>query len=152
MTLNSTDVIFFYSEKERFGFLSNFYPSPIIMGKKVWPTVEHYFQAQKFDNSKHQEKIRKACSPTMAAHLGRSRKIQVRRKWNDIRVNVMHLALYEKFNQHEDLRRELVSTGTKTLVEHTENDNFWGDGGDGSGKNQLGKLLMKIREKFQSLS
>ncbi len=31
------------------------------------------------------------------------------------------------------------------LVEHTNNDVFWGDGGDGSGHNMLGRLLMELR-------
>ena len=32
------------------------------------------------------------------------------------------------------------------FVEHTENDSYWGDGGDGSGKNMLGQILMDVRE------
>jgi predicted NAD-dependent protein-ADP-ribosyltransferase YbiA (DUF1768 family) len=31
------------------------------------------------------------------------------------------------------------------LVEHTKKDKYWADGGDGSGKNRLGELLMKVR-------
>jgi len=43
-----------------------------------------------------------------------------------------------KFTQHEDLKAILLGSGDALLVEHTENDDYWGDGGDGSGKNRLG--------------
>ena len=60
----------------------------------------------------------------------------------------MREALRAKFTQHPALRSLLLSTGDETIVEHTENDNYWGDGGDGSGRNRLGVLLMELREKL----
>lgn len=53
------------------------------------------------------------------------------------------------FSQHEDLRALLLSTGDAKLVEHTENDAYWGDGGDGSGKNMLGRILVQVREQLR---
>ena len=61
-------------------------------------------------------------------------------------MEVMLKALLAKFIQHKGLRMLLIKTGSRQLVEHTSNDNFWGDGGDGTGQNNLGKLLMKIRD------
>jgi ribA/ribD-fused uncharacterized protein len=58
----------------------------------------------------------------------------------------MHDALQAKLTQHEELKKLLIETKDKILIEHTENDSYWGDGGDGTGKNKLGKLLMKVRE------
>ena len=43
----------------------------------------------------------------------------------------------------------LMGTGDAKLVEHTENDDYWGDGGDGSGKNMLGQILMRIRAELE---
>ena len=85
----------------------------------------------------------------MAAQLGRTRKIKMRRNWDNIKDNVMYDALKAKFTQHNELAVLLLETGNKKLIEHTENDAYWGDGGDGTGKNRLGKLLMKIREELQ---
>ena len=33
-------------------------------------------------------------------------------------------------------------------MEHTDNDNYSGDGGDGSGLNRLGVLLVELRETY----
>ena len=50
-----------------------------------------------------------------------------------------------KVTQHEEMKNLLLSTGTARLVEHTTNDSYWGDGGDGSGRNMLGVILMELR-------
>ena len=60
-------------------------------------------------------------------------------------------ALRAKFTQHDRLRRLLVDTGHAELVEHTRNDHYWGDGGDGSGRNRLGVLLMRLRDELRPL-
>jgi len=137
--------IFFYSVQEEFGEFSNFAEYRIKIGGKVWPTVEHYFQAQKSQDPKRREQIRRANSPALAARLGRDRKARIRRDWESVKVDVMQKAVRAKFEQHPDLQKLLKSTGEARLVEHTENDNYWGDGGDGSGKNMLGRILMEVR-------
>jgi N-glycosidase YbiA len=42
-----------------------------------------------------------------------------------------------------------LATGDAKIVEHTENDAYWGDGGDGSGQNKLGQILMEVREELR---
>lgn len=54
-------------------------------------------------------------------------------------------ALEAKFTQHADLSDILLSTHGARLVEHTRNDRYWGDGGDGTGRNMLGQLLETVR-------
>lgn len=51
-----------------------------------------------------------------------------------------------KFTQHPDLRSTLLGTGTALLVYDDLSDGFWGSGPDGNGQNELGKLLVHIRE------
>ena len=58
----------------------------------------------------------------------------------------MYEVLVEKFTQHQDIQSELLATEDAELIEHTRNDSYWADGGDGTGKNMLGKLLMRVRE------
>ena len=58
-------------------------------------------------------------------------------------------AVRAKFTQHPWLRDLLLSTGEAHLIEHTRNDRYWGDGGDGTGKNKLGLILMEIRAELR---
>lgn len=58
----------------------------------------------------------------------------------------MYDACLAKFSQHADLKQLLLDTGEAVIIEHTKNDNYWGDGGDGTGRNQLGKTLMRVRD------
>jgi ribA/ribD-fused uncharacterized protein len=141
--------VHFYRVSDPHGCFSNFSPHPIRLGGKTWPTSEHYFQAQKFHDPKHQEEIRKANSPMIAARLGRDRKKKLRRDWESVKVGIMTDAVRAKFTQHDDIRKILLDTGDAKLVEHTENDSYWGDGGDGSGRNMLGQVLMRVREELQ---
>lgn len=144
-----TKDIFFYSVAEEYGEFSNFAPFPIKLDGKRWPTTEHYFQAAKFEDAKDREEVRRAKSPAIAARLGRDRKRKLRRDWEAVKVAVMRRAVLAKFSQHPDLRHLLLATGDARLVEHTENDAYWGDGGDGSGRNMLGRILMETRAKLQ---
>jgi ribA/ribD-fused uncharacterized protein len=143
------DVINFYSVGEEYGCLSNFATYPIRLGGRSWPTSEHYFQAQKFEDKRQREAVRKVKSPMLAARMGRDRKSKLRRDWESVKVSVMTEAVRAKFTQHDELRAILLSTGDAKIVEHTENDDYWGDGGDGSGKNMLGQILMRIRSELQ---
>jgi ribA/ribD-fused uncharacterized protein len=103
----------------------------------------------KFEGTEHEDEIREAPTPAIAAKLGRDRSKPLRKDWEEIKDCVMRLAVYEKFTQHADLKSILLSTGDAELVEHTSNDSYWGDGGDGSGKNMLGKILMETRERLR---
>ena len=69
-----------------------------------------------------------------------------------MRLRVMKYVVREKFNQNPRLKKLLWETRDKKLVEHSPHDNFWGDGGDGSGKNWLGKILMEIRQEISMSS
>jgi ribA/ribD-fused uncharacterized protein len=64
----------------------------------------------------------------------------------------MRTAVRAKFNQHDNLRELLFSTGDAKLVEHTERDDYWGDGGDGQGKNMLGRILMEVRSELRGMA
>lgn len=140
------NIIQFYKINESYGFFSNFAPYPILIENEIWKTVEHYFQASKFVDENVRLKIKKLDSPMQAANEGRNRKNTLRNDWEDVKERIMYKALLYKFLQHPKLRKELILTGDSTLVEHTQNDKYWADGGDGTGENRLGILLMKVRD------
>ena len=145
------DAIHFYRVSEGYGCFSNFSPHPIRLKGKIWPTSEHYFQAQKFAGTADEEEVRLAKSPMIAARMGRDRKKKLRRDWESVKVEVMRKAVTAKFAQHDALRTLLLSTGDAKIVEHTANDDYWGDGGDGSGKNMLGRILMEVRDELRQV-
>ena len=118
--------------------------------ERSWPTVEHFFQARKFAGTEHEEAIRLAPSPMVAARMGRSRKRPLRTDWEAVKLDVMLEALRAKFTQHADLRELLLGTGNALLIEHRARDNYWGDGPDGGGANMLGTLLMRVRDELQT--
>jgi len=77
--------------------------------------------------------------------MGRRRDLPFRADWDAVKDDVMRVALRAKFTQHPALRALLLGTGDAVLVEHTRNDTYWADGGDGSGRNRLGELLVELR-------
>lgn len=135
----------FYRVNEPYGEFSNFAPFPIVLKGKTWPTTEHYFQAQKFPGTSDAEEIRHEPSPMIAARMGRSRSRPLRKDWESVRDLIMREAVLAKFTQHAALRELLLGTGEARLIEHTANDRYWADGGDGSGRNRLGELLGEVR-------
>ena len=141
--------IHFYRASDDFGCFSNFAAYPIALDGKTWPTSEHYFQAQKFREGEHQEAIRTSKSPMIAARMGRDRKKPLRPDWESVKEAIMRKVVLAKFTQHAELREILLATGDALIVEHTENDAYWGDGGDGSGKNRLGHILMAVRDELR---
>lgn len=141
----SQPMIAFYSTREAYGAFSNFAAHPTELDGLRWPTVEHYFQAQKFAGTPHVESIRLALSPTIAARMGRSRARPLRSDWDQVKDEIMLRAVRAKFAQHTDLAALLHSTGNALIVERSPRDRYWGDGGDGSGANRLGQILMTVR-------
>jgi N-glycosidase YbiA len=147
-----SDAIHFYSKRVAYSELSNFAPFGFEDEGLHWPTVEHYFQAQKFpgaENAAYREKIRRAQSPKDAKVLGRTRKIAIRPDWEDVKDSIMLAALRKKFAA-EDLRQLLLDTRDRELVEASPSDSYWGCGRSGKGKNRLGQLLMQVRAELRA--
>ena len=140
----------FYGTLDPYGEFSNFAKIRIWLKEKYWPTTEHYFQAQKFAGTSHEEEVRLAPTAMIAARLGRERHRPLRADWDVVKEQVMIDALRAKFTQHKEIRQLLLHTGDAELVEHTANDFYWADGGDGSGKNRLGILLMQLRAELSA--
>lgn len=70
--------------------------------------------------------------------------------WDEIKDQIMEIAVFAKFKQNKKLKDLLLSTGNAELVENSPRDYYWGIGKDGKGKNMLGKILMKVRELLKS--
>lgn len=157
-------VLFYSRDRPAFGFLSNFHPAVIQLDGETWPTVEHYYQAQKSSNPAYRQAIREAPSPGRAKRLGAApeapqrgaRQSWFRRNgaaprpdWHEAKLGVMRRAVRAKFAQHPDLAALLLATGAAELVEDAPSDSFWGVGPNGQGTNWLGRILMEVRAQLR---
>ena len=142
----------FYNRDDPYYEFTNFYSAPIKVDKKTWPTSEHYFQAQKFVGTPYEEQIRHLPWPRQVIEFTRDPKVSPWRRsdWKSIKKDVMYKALLAKFTQHDYLRKLLLGTGERKLIDHNPYDSYRGDGGDGMGQNHLGELLMQLRRELQS--
>ncbi|GEM_PF-1046820 len=147
----------FYSE--RWYCFDNFSHFTVKWHGKVYPTAEHAYQSAKFINADGSlimnlvhdgepiaEIIRKAPSAHEAKKLGRSFDYAVRSDWEEVRSPIMEEILRAKREQHEYVQKELAASKGMLILEDSSSDAFWGRGPNWDGRNQLGKLWMKIRD------
>jgi len=137
----------------KYAFLSNFYASVVQEDGITYPTIEHYFQAQKTLNPFERKEIAAAATPGQAKRAGRN--VTLREDWEEVKDDVMLQGLRLKFNI-EELANMLIATGDAALIE----GNWWCDNTWGScacpkcentvGENRLGKLLMQVREEIKN--
>lgn len=69
--------------------------------------------------------------------------------WDDVKLDVMYHILHAKAGQHEYVRRKLLATGDRELIEDSWRDSYWGWGPNRDGQNMLGKLWMDIRSQLR---
>lgn len=143
-------ILDFYSVKNAYGEFSNFALFPIVVDGLLWPTSEHYYQAQKFLEQELKERVRAARTPFLAAQIGRDPSLPMRQDWDDVKDAVMFKVLQAKFSQYQVLAELLLSTNSTHIYEHTKIDCYWADCGDRTGLNKLGLQLMQIRNDLRS--
>lgn len=132
--------------KGKYSFLSNFYPCMIYVDGVMYPSVEHAFQASKTENLEERRLFR-VCSSKDAKNEGKL--VTLRANWDTMKLDLMYSLLKQKFSDPH-LKASLLSTSGKELIEgNTWGDEFWGVC-KSKGENNLGKLLMKLREELKS--
>ncbi len=140
----------------RWRFLSNFYPAKIEYRGIIYPSVENFYVAMKIKEDQvidHkfisvqdcQEMISRIKDPSTVKKLGKV--LKVRKDWDSVKLKIMEWAVNEKFKDPE-LEKMLIDTGNEELVEgNWWNDTYWGVC-NGVGGNNLGKILMRVRDKI----
>jgi ribA/ribD-fused uncharacterized protein len=133
------------SFRGQYFWLSNFYGAPIEIDGILFPTTEHAYQAYKTLDLDIRTKMSRMPYANKVMEFGRQ--INVRRDWESFKLIAMENVLVEKF-KIKVLKDRLVSTGEALLIEgNTWGDTYWGVC-NGSGENNLGKILMKIRSSY----
>lgn len=144
------DAIYFYTPA--FYALDNFSAHAV----KIWgidfPTSEHAYQWKKYSVSCPElaEQILEAGSAHDVKVLSDQNKDKMPSLWHKEKVAVMEEILRAKAAQHEDVRKKLVKSGKRMIIENSPTDSFWGIGPDGKGENMVGKIWMKIREEHDN--
>jgi len=135
-----------FTKENGYDFLSNFYYSSVSYDGKLYPTVEHAYQAAKTTDENVREIIRKANSPGIAKKLGQS--INVRNDWSTTKIVVMKNLIRDKFSSPFLMHRLLQTGDAKLVLNNKWNDKFWGVC-RGVGENWLGKILMEVRDELR---
>jgi ribA/ribD-fused uncharacterized protein len=150
------DVRFAQSLKNEYRIFDNFAATPITIKTSgetdTFPTVEHYYQAVKFQQSDPEwfKQIRDAPTPVKAREMGSSKDHTANPAFKEIRNQIMKRALEVKFADPK-LASLLLSTGDRKIVNASAKNSYWGEGAEKLGENHLGKLLMEIRGQLKSI-
>lgn len=150
------EIRFYRSNEKPYGAFSNLFKSPITFEGKIYPTAEHAYQAGKAQKPKVRDWILAAPSPALAAMAAHGLYTwDVVPNWNEIKFDRMRRVLAAKFTQHPHLKKLLVETGDKRLIEAGTTNNavnrLWGEV-NGVGQNMLGVMLMELRQKLRAKS
>lgn len=131
----------------KYRWLSNFHECEIVYEGLMYPSSENAYQAAKvITEDRHKLQT---CSAAESKKVWKTcKKIDASPEaWEARKYRVMSEILFDKFNRHADLVQKLMDTGARYLEETNHwGDMFWGVDIHGGGKNNLGKLLMEIRE------
>jgi len=147
--LDTNNQVFFYEQE--FYVLSNFSAFRLGYRGLVFPTSEHAYQWEKFPACRDVLRIAIAGAPSAhdAFRLARENDTLKRHDWDHNKVWIMKGILRTKALQHEYVRRKLLETGGREIVENSWRDDFWGWGPNRDGKNMLGQLWMEIRQELR---
>ena len=138
--------------------LANFYipQKQLVIDGRAWRTTEHYYQAAKYQGMGDvSEQVRNLTAPEDVYTFAQNNKLENPSEWQAISRQVMLKAVRAKAQQDLHFRQKLLDTGQKWLFEDSPKDAFWGVGGreaDGGypGQNQLGALLMQVRDEVKT--
>jgi ribA/ribD-fused uncharacterized protein len=130
-----------------FKFLSNFYPCAIGMGELVFPSIEHAYQSYKYPE--HQRRQFVEITAGQSKKLGKIAPDFNAKKWNKVKYDLMYELNWTKYSNNPVLQEKLLLTEGCILEERNNwQDIDWGTNEKGEGENNLGKILMRVREKL----
>ena len=155
------NMVCFFGENNKNGYLSNFYPVEFKMDGETFISSEQAFMFKKaiyFKDNHNASLILKARTPKEAKALGRKVRNFNQDEWSRVSSDIMEEVLICKFSQNNDIKKKLVDTGDSELVEASPYDRIWGIGYtkeealnniDNWGENLLGQILTKLSNEIK---
>jgi len=58
--------------------------------------------------------------------------------------------VFSNFSSFAYVKKKLIESGDKELIEDSWRDSYWGWGPNKDGENHLGKLWMEVRDEFKA--
>ncbi len=145
--MEKQDPIFFYEHD--YYIFSNFSSFTLEWKGHLYMTSEHAYHTEKFENEEMKEAIRNTRSAHEAFKYAEVNKDKRRKDWDDIKLGIMKEILHKKVEQHPYVKKKLLASGDRQLIEDSWRDDFWGWGPNKNGANHLGKLWMEVREEVK---
>jgi hypothetical protein len=129
---------------------SFFAETPFTIDDVEYPTLEHYYQSQKYVGADDAwaKKIRRASTPQKAKDLGRDDDHEEREDFRENKDEIVLAGLRAKFEQNEEPMSLLMVSGDAEIVDVNPRDKYWGLGKAGDGQNRLGELIMQLRDEL----
>jgi len=151
LTLDNDRQVFFYEQDHYY--LSNFSAFSLYWEGQTFGTSEAAYHWEKFPGARCVD-VRHHISHALSAHeafkQAEANKYRRRSDWDDVKVGIMRRILRAKAAQHEYVRRKLLQTGDRELIENSWRDDYWGWGPNRDGQNMLGKLWMEVRAELRA--
>lgn len=146
------DVIGFYPRE--FYPLDNFSSFKVYYNNYLYASAEEAYQASHFITSAPEiaEEIKNSHSAHEAQKICFANRDKQDALWSEKHLKVMEEILRCKTEQNPYVLKKLLETKDYYIVEDSPKDNYWGWGEDRCGKNNLGKLWMKIRNDYLNTS
>jgi ribA/ribD-fused uncharacterized protein len=141
----SGQVVGFYP-REFFPF-DNFASFQVDWRGRRWPTSEHAYQAAHFfeTNPELAEQVAACRSAHDAYKLAKANADKLPPNWDERKVGIMEDICRHKLQQNPYIQLKLRETLDIPIVEDSPKDSFWGWGADRTGRNELGKIWMRLR-------
>ncbi len=146
--LDNEKQIFFYEHD--FYIFSNFSSFAIEWKGDLWMTSEHVYQAEKFEDPTIRKEIQECRSAHNAMKTAHKHRSAYRENWDNLKLAVMKEILHTKVEQHPYVKKKLLESGDKELIENSWRDDYWGWGPNKDGANHLGKLWMQVRDEVRN--
>ena len=144
------DFVGFYPRE--FFVFDNFSSFKVMVDGILYSTVEHAYQAAKFLESAPQiaKDIMESYSAHDAQKIAYANKDKQRKDWEEVKLKIMERLLRLKLEQNPYVKKKLLQTGNYVICEDSPKDSFWGIGPNRDGRNELGKLWMKLRDELNN--
>ncbi|KAF8958495.1 hypothetical protein BDZ97DRAFT_1706001 [Flammula alnicola] len=141
-----------FDQDTKYAVFMNHSPHRVMYRNLTYPTALHLHEALKFIDHRPDlaEAIRKCPDIHDVYPLAAKYQELQRPDWNDRYLEFMEEVLTLKFKQHADLRILLLGTGSAKIIYSDAQDTFWGSGLHDEGQNQLGKSLVRVRDKLRA--